>query len=297
MDRSASAVFDGSRPAASVPARAGIGLRHPHHRPMLETLPDAGWLEAHSENYLGGGAPFQALATLRRDYPVSLHGVGLSLGTAGPLDARHLDRIAALVDRIEPGLVSEHLSWSAQGGVYLNDLLPLPYTEESLAVVCGHIAETQEKFGRPILIENPSTYLRFAHSTIAEEEFLAEIARRTGCGILLDVNNIFVTARNHGFEAESYVAAIPTAAVGEIHLAGHTAKLVEGREIRIDDHGSAVSDEVWSLYRAALLRFGRIPTLIEWDSNIPALPVLLAEAAKAQGLMDAVEAKHHDAAA
>jgi uncharacterized protein (UPF0276 family) len=263
---------------------------------MLETRPAVGWIEAHSENYLGGGAPFHALSSLRRDYPVSLHGVGLSLGTAGQIDRRHLDRVADLVRRIEPHLVSEHLSWSVAGGTYLNDLLPLPYTEESLAVFCTHVGEMQDRLGRQVLLENPSTYLRFAHSTIPEWEFLAEVAARSGCGILLDVNNIHVTARNHGFDAEFYLAAIPRESVHEIHLAGHSTRQVEGREIRIDDHGSAVSEEVWSLYRTALTRFGPIPTLIEWDSNIPELTVLLAEAAKAQGLMDA-EAGRHDAAA
>lgn len=263
---------------------------------MLEGRPPVGWIEAHSENYLGGGAPFHALAQLRRDYPVSLHGVGLSLGTAGPLDRRHLDRIADLVQRVEPVLVSEHLSWSVQDGVYLNDLLPLPYTEEALAIVCGHVDEMQERLGRPILIENPSTYLRFAQSTIPEPEFLAEIARRTGCFVLLDVNNVYVSACNHGFDAEAYFRSVPVAAVQEIHLAGHTARCVEGREIRIDDHGSAVCAEVWSLYAAALARFGRTPTLIEWDSNIPALETLLAEAAKAQALLDARPCGHHEAA-
>jgi len=284
--------------SAAAPAGAGIGLRHAHHAAMMADRPAIGWIEAHSENYLGGGAPFHALATLRRDYAVSLHGVGLSLGTAGPLDERHLGRIAELVRRIEPLLVSEHLSWSVQGGVYLNDLLPLPYTEESLAVFSDHVDEMQERLGRRVLIENPSTYLQFAHSTIPEPEFLAEVARRTGCWLLLDVNNVYVSARNHGFDAQAYLRAIPAAAVQEIHLAGHSTNVVNGREIRIDDHGSPVCEEVWSLYRSALAQFGPVPTLIEWDSSIPSLPTLLGEAHKAQALLDSVaKPRSHDAAA
>ena len=268
-----------------IPTAAGIGLRHPHHRELVETKPGVGWVEVHSENYFGGGKPLAFLEAARAEYPLSLHGVGLSLGTDGELDKTHLARIKALIDRIEPQLVSEHVSWSITGGVYLNDLLPLPYTEEALTVFCRNVIETQEFLGRQILVENPSTYLQFAHSTIPEWEFVAAIAERTGCVLLLDVNNIFVSASNHGFDAEKYLAAIPAAAVREIHLAGHAVKQVGDATLRIDDHGSQVADEVWRLYASAIRRLGPTPTLIEWDSNIPDLPTLVAEAVKADDVM------------
>jgi hypothetical protein len=279
-----------ARRAAPIPARAGIGLRHPHLREILETRPPLAWLEVHSENYMVGGAALHHLDSLRGDYPLSLHGVGLSLGSAGPLDAEHLARLSNLVDRMEPGLVSEHLSWSVVDGTYLNDLLPLPYTEEALAIVVAHVDEAQEALGRTILIENPSTYLRFAHSTIPEWVFLAEIARRCGCGILLDVNNVHVSACNHGFDAAEYLDSVPAAAVGEIHLAGHALRHIDGCDLRIDDHGSAVAPPVWELYARAIDRLGPVPTLIEWDSNIPALDVLAGEAAQAQRILDACDA-------
>jgi hypothetical protein len=264
-----------------IPPAAGIGLRHQHHREFLETRPSVGWIEVHSENYLGGGRPLAHLEAARAAYPLSLHGVGLSLGSADGLDQSHLARIKALIGRVEPGLVSEHVSWSVAGGVYLNDLLPLPYTEESLSVVCRNVERTQAFLARRIMVENPSTYLRFSHSTIPEWEFMAAIAERTDCGILLDVNNIHVSACNHGFDAAAYLAAVPAAAVREIHLAGHAVKRIGDATLRIDDHGSPVADAVWNLYEAAIARFGAVPTLIEWDSNIPELPVLVAEAAKA----------------
>jgi uncharacterized protein (UPF0276 family) len=236
---------------------------------------------------MGGGAALASLETVRREYPVALHGVGLSLGTAGDIDPRHLDRLRSLTDRIEPCLVSEHLSWSSTGVAYLNHLLPLPYTEESLSVVAGHIHEVQDALGRPILIENPSSYLRFRHSTIEEPEFLAELTRRTGCGLLCDVNNIHVTAWNLGLDAASYMDALPAEAVGEIHLAGHAENDADGRTILIDDHGSPVAAPVWTLYERALERFGPVPTLIEWDTDIPELTVLLDEARRANGLLAA----------
>jgi hypothetical protein len=279
-----------ARRTQPIPARAGIGLRHPHLREILETRPPLAWLEVHSENYMVGGAPRHHLESLRSDYPLSLHGVGLSLGSAGALDAAHLGRLRDLVDRMEPALVSEHLSWSVVDGTYLNDLLPLPYTEEALAIVVAHVDETQEALGRTILIENPSTYLRFAHSTIPEWEFLAEIARRSGCGILLDVNNIYVSAGNHGFDATAYLDAVPAETVGEIHLAGHAVRHIDGHDLRIDDHGSAVAPPVWELYARAVARLGPVPTLIEWDSNIPALDVLAGEAATAQRVLDDCDA-------
>ena len=286
------------RERGPLPASAGIGLRFPHHRAVAETRPKIGWLEVHSENYMGGGTSLRELETIRAHYPVSLHGVGLSLGSAGALDRAHLRRVKALVDRVQPALVSEHLSWSITGGTYLADLLPLPMTEEALDVMCRHVDEVQTALDRQILVENPSSYLRYRHSTIPEWDFLAEVAARTGCGILCDVNNIYVSCSNHGWDARAYLAALPPDAIGEIHLAGHSVKeLPNGRVIRIDDHGSRVSAEVWQLYREALALFGRVPSLIEWDTGIPELDVLLDEAAIAeQALVTAKEHIHADAA-
>jgi uncharacterized protein len=269
-----------------IPRDAGIGLRFPHHRALLERRPDVAWLEVHPENYMGGGHAVACLEAARTLYPVALHGVGLSLGSAEGIDGAHLDRLAALAGCIEPGLVSEHLSWSVAGGTYLADLLPLPLTEEALDVVCRNVARMQERLGRAILIENPSSYVEFAHSTIPEPEFLAALARRTGCGLLCDVNNIYVSACNHGWDARAYLAALPADAIGEIHLAGHAVREIDGATLRIDDHGSRVAPTVWALYEAALARFGRVPTLIEWDTEIPPLDVLLDEAAKAQSRLD-----------
>ncbi|RQR32997.1 DUF692 domain-containing protein [Burkholderia sp. Bp9142] len=272
-----------------VPARAGVGLRFRHHQPVLDERPAVGWFEVHTENYMGGGTASRCLDAIRRDYPLSLHGVGLSLGSADGLDARHLARVRAAVRRFEPDLVSEHVSWSAVGGSYLADLLPLPMTEEALEVVCRHVDQVQAALGRPILVENPSTYLRYVHSTIPEWEFLSEIARRTGCGLLCDVNNIYVSACNHGWDPQTYLAALPPAAIGEIHLAGHsTRRLENGRTLRIDDHGSRVASAVWTLYEAALRRFGPVPTLIEWDTDVPPIEVLIQEAAIADSLREAL---------
>ena len=282
-----------------IPARAGIGLRFPHHHAFAETRLDVAWLEVHTENYMGGGATPAWLDAIRRDYPIACHGVGLSLGSAEGLDRAHLARIGRAVERFAPALVSEHLSWSVAGGRYLADLLPLPMTDEALAVVCRHVDETQNFLRRPILVENPSTYLRYRHSTIPEWEFLAAVADRTGCGILCDVNNIYVSAQNHGWDASAYLAALPPAAVGEIHLAGHTVRQLEGGvTLRIDDHGSRVTPAVWTLYAEALGRFGPVPTLIEWDTAIPPLETLVDEARRAQVLLDhaAEKAGHADAA-
>jgi uncharacterized protein (UPF0276 family) len=281
-----------------VPAAAGIGLRFPHHEQVVQGRPRVAWVELHAENYFGGGAVRRVLERVRCDYPLSLHGVGLSLGSAEGLDAQHLRRMGELVRSIEPGLVSEHLSWSVVGGQYLADLLPLPMTEEALDVVCRHVEQTQAVLQRRLLIENPSTYLQYRHSTIPEWEFLAAVAQRTGCGILCDVNNIFVSASNHGWDALAYLNALPAAAVGEIHLAGHALRTLDnGRTVRIDDHGSCVSAEVWALYVQALRRFGPKPTLIEWDTDIPAFEVLLDEAAQATRLMRAVGTASHACAA
>jgi uncharacterized protein (UPF0276 family) len=269
----------------AVAAGVGIGLRPPHVAEIVESRPPIGWLEAHTENYLGGGPALRALEAVRERYPVALHGVGLSLGSAEGLDRQHLARVADLARRIGPALLSEHLSWSIAGGVYLNHLLPLPYTEESLALVCAHVDQAQEALGRPLLIENPSSYLRFRHSPIPEPEFLAELARRTGCGLLCDVNNVFVTCANLGGDPVAYVDALPPDAIGEIHLAGHAGNEADGHLILIDDHGSRVAAPVWDLYAHAVSRFGARPTLIEWDTDIPALAVLLDEARVAERVL------------
>ena len=255
---------------------------------MIESRPAAaGWLEVHSENYFGaGGQPHAFLEALRADYPLSLHGVGLGLGSTDALDVEHLRHLARVIERYQPGLVSEHLCWAAAAGRRLNDLLPLPYTEEALDHVCDRILRTQEFLGRQILIENISSYLRFSHSTINEWAFVAEAARRTGCGILLDVNNIYVSAVNHGFDPHAYLAAIPAYAVQEIHLAGYD----DSGECLIDTHGTAVSEPVWALYGEAVRSIGPRPTLIEWDTDIPALDVLLGEARKAAGILESAHA-------
>jgi uncharacterized protein (UPF0276 family) len=259
----------------------GIGLRGPHLAAIVAAPPAVGFFEVHPENYMGGGPALGALERLRYEGPISLHGVGLSLGGADGIDQGHLQRLAGLVERLEPALVSEHLSWSIVDGVYLNDLLPLPYTEEALDLLAAHIDQAQSRLRHQILVENPSSYLSYSHSTIEEPAFLAALAARTGCGLLCDINNIHVSGRNLGFDGEAYLAALPGDAIGEFHLAGHSINVVDGQEILIDDHGSAVAEPVWTLYRAALRRFGPRPTLIEWDSRLPALPVLLDEAAKA----------------
>jgi len=282
----------------SIPAEAGIGLRFRHHGEVLETRPDAAWFEVHTENYMGGGSAPAVLDAIRRDYAISLHGTGLSLGSAEGLDVAHLARVREAVDRFEPVLVSEHLSFSVASGTYLADLLPLPMTEEALAVVCRNVAQAQDLLKRRILVENPSTYLRFRHSTIPEWEFLAQVAGRTGCGILCDVNNIYVSACNHGWRASSYLEALPPSAIGEIHLAGHSVRQIDAaRTIRIDDHGSRVAPEVWTLYAEALARFGPVPTLIEWDTDVPPMTVLLEEAAHAGMLIEERHNEHRRALA
>jgi uncharacterized protein (UPF0276 family) len=227
------------------------------------------------------------LERLRQDYPISLHGVGLSLGSAEALEARHLARLQRLVGWLEPVFVSEHLAWSRAGGIYLNHLLPFPYTEETLAHVCRHIDQAQTVLGRRLLLENPSSYLRFATSTMPEPAFLTEVVRRTGCGLLCDVNNIYVTCQNFADNPAAYLAGIPADAVAEIHLAGHAVNDADGRPICIDDHGAPVSEAVWQLYARALAHFGPVPTLVEWDTNIPELPVLLDEARKAERMLTA----------
>ncbi len=269
-----------------IPAAAGIGLRFQHHRAVVDSKPAVAWLEIHTENYMGGGIPLHFLEQARRDYPISMHGVGLSLGSNEGLDDAHLARTRALADRIQPGLISDHLSWSVNAGAYLADLLPLPLTEEALDVVCANVTRFQDAMGQRVLVENPSSYLRYAHSTIPEWEFMRAVAERTGCGILCDVNNIFVSAANHGWDALTYLDALPAAAIGEIHLAGHSKRVLDtGAVIRIDDHGSDVIDDVWALYAAAIERFGPVPSLIERDNNIPALDSLVAEADHAAAIL------------
>jgi uncharacterized protein (UPF0276 family) len=265
----------------------GLGLRAPHLSEVVATCPPVAWWEIHAENYLGGGPARRQLEAIRRDYPIALHGVGLSLGTVEGPEARHLARVRGLIEGLEPVLVSEHLSWSIAGGAYLNHLLPLPYTEESLAVLSDNVDRAQQALGRPLLVENPSSYLRFRDSPIGEPEFLAELARRTGCGLLCDVNNVHVTTHNFGLDARAYLDALPPDSIGEIHLAGHAVNDGDGRTILIDDHGSRVAAPVWALYEHALERFGGVPTLIEWDTDIPALAVLADEAAQAARRLDA----------
>lgn len=274
------------------PTGCGIGLRTPHVTEIVETRPAIPWLEVHAENYMGGGPAVRTLERLRGDYPISLHGVGLSLGSADGVEPRHLERLAELVQRLEPALVSEHVSWSVNGGAYLNHLLPLPYTDETLALLCRHVAQAQDRLGRRLLIENPSGYLRFCDSPIPEPEFLNEVARRTGCGVLCDVNNVFVTCANLGGDAGAWIDALQPSVVGEVHLAGHAVNDADGEMLLIDDHGSRVRDGVWSLYERAVERFGPVPTLVEWDTDLPALAVLLDEATKAERRLAARGANH-----
>lgn len=265
----------------------GIGLKAQHYQQLLDQSQAVGWLEIHSENYLAEGGPsLRWLDALREHYPVSMHGVGLSLGSAGALDGEHLKRLAGLENRIEPAFVSEHLSWSIAQGDYLNDLIALPYTEESLKLFSTHVEQMQDALNRRVLIENPSAYMRYAHATIDEVDFLLEVTRRTGCGILLDVNNVYVSAHNLGFDAVAYLDAIPDGLVGEIHLGGHHDADIDGQILKIDDHGSNVREEVWALYRRTIDRLGPIPTLIEWDSDVPELSVLLSEARRADDILN-----------
>jgi uncharacterized protein (UPF0276 family) len=273
--------------ARPVPAQAGIGLRPPHFHQVLNERPQVPWFEVHSENFFcQGGEMLQVLDAVRRNYPVSLHGVGLSLGSSDRLHTEHLHKLKHLSERIQPALVSEHLCWGAIGARHLNDLLPLPCTEEALELMVRHVSAAQEYLGRKILLENISAYLTFTHSTIPEWEFLAVLAERSGCGILLDVNNVYVNSVNHGYDAARYIRAIPKDKVGEIHLAGFTRKQGLPVDLLIDSHSRPVAEEVWDLYRLAIEHCGPVPTLIEWDQDIPALDVLLTEAAKAEGILN-----------
>ena len=269
---------------------AGIGLRQPHYREVFERLPSLAFLEVHSENFfLEGGASMHALERARAAYPISLHGVGLSLGSADRLADEHLAKLKRLADRVEPALVSEHLCWGGVGGVHFNDLLPLPHTAESLALLADRVDRVQATLKRRILVENLSAYVEFRDNDMTETAFLAELARRTGCGLLLDINNLYVNATNFGFDASERLAELQGDAIGQIHLAGHA--VVD--DCLIDTHGSLVADPVWSLYAAACRRFGPKPTLIEWDTDLPTLDVLLSEAGRASAIAaDVQEAIH-----
>lgn len=272
---------------ATLPANAGVGLKAEHYDNVVNERPSIGWFEVHAENYMGDGGPAHYyLERIRCDYPLSVHGVGLSIGSEGALDAMHLHRLKAVVDRYEPGMVSEHLAWSTHGGVFFNDLLPLPYNEETLARVSEHLEQVQEALGRRVLLENPSTYVVFDSSTMGEIEFLDEVARRTGCGLLLDVNNVVVSATNHGYSATEYIDAFPVSRVGEIHLGGHAPdRDDEGRDLLIDAHDRGVADEVWALFGHTIERTGPVPTLVEWDNNVPEWAVLFGEARSADRLL------------
>ena len=273
---------------ATIPASAGVGFKSDHLAAILADPGSVGFLEVHAENYMGdGGPPHRTLERVRRDFPLSLHGVCMSIGGPDPLDEDHLSRFAALCERYEPGLISEHLAWSTHEDVFLNDLLPLPYTDETLAHVCGHIDRMQEATGRRMLLENPATYVVFDNSAMSETDFLRAVVARTGCGLLLDINNVFVSATNHGYSARAYLAAFPLGHVGEIHLAGHTEQEDdEGAPLLIDSHDRPVADPVWTLYEEVIARTGPIPTLVEWDSDLPEWPVLRGEADSANAILE-----------
>jgi len=278
--------------SSPVPARAGIGLRLPHQAAVLALRPAAAWFEVHPENYMNDAAALDELVRIRAHYPLSLHAVGLSLGSAAGVDLEHLERLRRLAHLLQPGLISDHLSWSVANGTYLPDLLPLPYTEEALDVVCRNVTQVQDALGRQLLVENPSTYLSYAATALSEADFLGAVATRTGCGVLLDINNIYVSACNQRRSAElvleSWCRALDRSSVAEMHLAGHAVvSTTTGATLRIDDHGDQVCAAVWALYARALEHFGALPTLLEWDTRLPAFEVLQAEAARAQDLLDA----------
>jgi uncharacterized protein (UPF0276 family) len=277
---------DAPVPRRAIPASAGIGLRSQHHAAILAAVPGPAWIEAHTENYFHEGGPaVRALERARSLYPLSLHGVGMGLGSADPLDRNHLQRVRRAVQRFEPALVSEHACWGHVDGEHFNDLLPLPYTEEAALHLAARVREVQDFLGRQILVENLSAYVSFANSQLSEGEFLGLVVERSGCGLLLDVNNAYVNAANLGLVLEDFFAALPPGAVQEIHLAGHSRRRVGARDLLLDDHGSAVCEAVWTLYESVLQRLGPVPTLIEWDNAVPALDTLLAEAAHADEIL------------
>lgn len=277
-----------------IPARAGVGLKADHYRIIIETRPDIGFFEVHAENYMGaGGPPHRYLTAIREHYPLSLHGVGLSIGAERPLDPEHLQRLKALNERYEPALFSEHLAWSSHGTSYLDDLLPVPYTDDTMNRICQHIDQVQTALGRQMLLENPSTYIWFKESTWRETDFIREIARRAGCGLLLDANNVHVTCTNQQWDANTYINDFPLGYVQQVHLAGHSRQTDEkGRPLLIDSHDQSVDELVWNLFRKVIKRIGPVPTLIEWDSNIPAWPELQAEAVMAEVLMGMSKGAH-----
>lgn len=274
-------------------SRAGAGFKPEHLRAILDDEPTSAFFEIHAENYMGnGGAPHAQLSRLRESYPLSVHGVGLSIGAAGPLDQNHLQRLLRVVERYEPALVSEHLAWSTHDGTYLNDLMPVPYTREVLDHVCEHIDEVQSALGRQMLLENPSTYVLFDQCEMSETEFITQIAGRTGCGLLLDVNNVFVSATNHGYAPKDYLDSFPLGKVREIHLAGHaTEEDSYGNPLLIDAHDRPVADAVWSLYRSVVCVTGALPTLIEWDNDVPEWPVLVSQIASANDILNQLDAQ------
>lgn len=284
-------MFD-AMPNSSLPATVGVGYKPQHFDGLMQDPGPVGWVEIHAENYLGdGGRPLAQLRALSERFPISVHGVGLSIGGARPLDRDHLARLRHLCDWLEPASFSEHLAWSTHDAGFLNDLLPLPYTGATLGRVCAHIDQVQDALGRRILLENPSTYLAFAESEMDEVSFLSEIARRTGCGLLLDVNNVFVSATNQNWDAGAYIDAFPLDAVGEIHLGGHDEDEDDhGAPLLIDSHGRPVVDPVWALYAHTVTRADARPTLIEWDNDVPDWPTLRAEAARADAILSPVEA-------
>lgn len=274
----------------------GIGLRRPHYQDILEQKPKVDWFEVHSENYLiDGGVALVMLSSVREDYPISMHGVGLSLGSAQGIENSHLARLKKLADNLDPFLISEHLSWNYVDNVYLPDLVPVPYTEEAIQIFCDNIEQAQNFLKRQILIENPSSYIEYVASNYSEPEFLTKIAGKSGAGILLDVNNIYVSCVNHGWDARAYINAIPKNLVKEIHLAGHSVKTIKDQKLLIDTHDNFVCQEVWELYALAIQRFGNVPTLLEWDANIPQLAVLVNEALKAREFCKILESQNVDA--
>jgi len=273
--------------ASNLPACTGVGFKPAHFRDIVAAPQPVGFFEVHAENYMGaGGPPHAQLGALRERYALSVHGVGLSIGSMGPLDRDHLVRLKVLCERYAPESFSEHLAWSSHNDVYLNDLLPLPYAQQTLARVAEHIDEVQTALGRQMLLENPSTYIRFSESTIPEVDFLTELSKRTGCGLLLDINNVFVSAKNHSTQPLTYLDSFPFDQVKEIHLGGHDEEVDDvGALLLIDTHGSPIAEAVWTLYAHVIARTGALPTLIEWDNDVPDWPTLLAEAIAAQDIL------------
>jgi uncharacterized protein len=282
----------------SIAPSVGVGLKHDHADEIFAGQRRVDFFEIHAENYMGaGGPPHHLLRRIRADYPVSMHGVGLSIGGMASLDRDHLKRLKRLIDEYEPAMFSEHMAWSTHDGVFLNDLLPLPYNDISLAHVCAHVDEVQDCLGTRMLLENPSTYVAFGASSMSEIEFLRGVAQRTGCGLLLDVNNVHISAVNHRFDAEAYIDAFPMQYVGEFHLAGFAEdEDSDGETLLIDDHGRPVAEPVWELYRRALARGSQASTLVEWDNNVPAFSVLCAEVRRARRTMSTQVASARSAA-